>query len=154
MEIEKKFLVRELPENLDSYSHSEIEQGYLNREPVIRIRKMDGDYILTYKSRVEPGRECSVCVNQEIELPLTEKAYEHLKEKADGCLIQKTRYRIRYGAFTVELDLFHGRYEGMALAEVEFPTEEAAAAFTPPSWLGENVSGDYHYSNAFLSQNE
>lgn len=152
MEIEKKFLVRQIPEDLDSYDHSEIEQGYLNRTPVIRIRKMDEAYILTYKSKADHGEHSAVCVNQEVELPLTREAYEHLKEKIDGCLIEKTRYRIRYQKFTIELDLFHGRYEGMTLAEVEFQTEEEAETFMPPSWFGDNVSGDYHYTNAFLSQ--
>lgn len=57
MEIERKYLVKQLPENLGKYPHFVIEQGYLCTEPTIRIRRKNNDYILTYKSRqnVSPG---------------------------------------------------------------------------------------------------
>lgn len=151
MEIEKKFLVDRLPEHLDSYESSKIEQGYLCTGPVIRIRRMDEDYILTYKSKTEQQHKDPVCVNHEAEFPLTRDAYDHLKKKIDGCMIEKTRYRIGYQSYTIELDLFHGIYEGMILAEVEFPSEAEAEKFTPPDWFGDNVSGDYHYTNAYLA---
>ena len=82
----------------------------------------DDDYFLTYKSKGLMSRE-------EYNLPLTAEAYEHLKPKADGILITKDRYVIpeKDGLF-IELDVFHGEYEGVLLAEVEFPTEEAANA--------------------------
>lgn len=149
MEIEKKFLVKQMPENLEKYDSVQIEQAYLNQKPVIRIRKWGEEYLLTYKSRKEEEKD--VCVNQEVELPLTREAYEHLKEKADGCIVEKTRYRIAYMDYTIELDVFHGRYEGMVLAEVEFPSTEAARCFVPPEWFDKNVSDDYHYANVYLA---
>ncbi len=151
MEIEKKFLVRQLPDDLETYEHSQIEQGYLNEKPVIRIRKMEDEYWFTYKAKVDAAGKDPVCVSREAELPLTKEAYEHLRTKIDGFLIEKTRYRIGCGPYTIELDVFHGTYEGMILAEVEFPTEQEAQAFVPPDWFGENVSGDYRYSNASLA---
>lgn len=151
MEIEKKFLVKRLPEHLDSYEHSRIEQGYLCSRPVVRIRRMDEDYILTYKCKTEQHLKDPVCVSREAEFPLTREAYEHLKEKIDGCMIEKTRYRIGYQTYTIELDVFHGAYEGMLLAEVEFASETEAENFPPPDWFGDNVSGDYHYTNAYLA---
>ena len=89
MEIEKKFLIRELPEHLEQYPCSRIEQGYLSKDPVIRIRRLDDMYVLTYKNRVDARKRDPVCVNQEIELPLTRESYEHLKSKIDGCIIEK-----------------------------------------------------------------
>lgn len=151
MEIEKKFLIRELPEHLEQYSCSRIEQGYLSGNPVIRIRRMDDTYVLTYKNKVDARHGGSVCVNQEVELPLTREAYEHLKSKIDGCMIEKNRFRIPYQSFTIELDVFYGAYEGMTLAEVEFSTEEEADHFVAPDWFGQNVSGDYHYRNVYLA---
>ena len=71
MEIERKFIVTDPPKDLDSYPHSEIEQGYLCMEPVIRIRRLDHDYILTYKSK-------GLMKRAEHEFPLTKQAYEHL----------------------------------------------------------------------------
>lgn len=154
MEIERKYLVRKIPDDLSRHYSSQIEQGYLSMEPVIRIRRIDKDYVLTYKSKTGVDIREDVCVNQEVELPLTKESYEHLRKKTDGILIEKTRYRIDHGGYTIELDLFHGKYEGMMLAEVEFETVEESERFAEPDWFGENVSGDYHYSNVFLAVGE
>lgn len=96
MEIERKYLVKQLPENLGKYPHFVIEQGYLCTEPTIRIRRKNNDYILTYKSRQNVSPAVDTCVNVEEEFPLSKEAYEHLKEKTDGILVCKTRYYIPY----------------------------------------------------------
>ncbi|MBR2036388.1 MAG: CYTH domain-containing protein, partial [Lachnospiraceae bacterium] len=57
MEIERKFLIKALPDDLDSYPCVHIEQGYLNTNPVVRIRKQNNDYILTYKGKGMLARE-------------------------------------------------------------------------------------------------
>ena len=88
MEIERKFIVHNLPNNLDSYPHSEIEQGYLCMEPVIRIRRMNKQYFLTFKSK-------GLMARTEHEFPLDKAAYEHLLPKVDGILISKTRIRFQ-----------------------------------------------------------
>ena len=78
MEIEKKFLVLKIPENLDQWKASVIQQGYLCTDPVIRIRRMDDQYMLTYKSKQGVQKVAGVCINQEEELPLTRESYQHL----------------------------------------------------------------------------
>jgi CYTH domain-containing protein len=89
---------------------------------------------------------------EEIELPLSKEAYEHLKEKIDGHLIKKTRYLIPLkNGLTAELDVFHERLEGLLFVEVEFPDEEAASKFIPPEWFNEDVSFNKHYKNNYLS---
>lgn len=148
MEIERKYLIKKecLPQNLDTFPHLEIEQAYLCTEPVVRIRRQDNDYYLTYKSK-------GLMVREEYNLPLTEESYSHLREKADGILIQKTRYQLPLPQnLTIELDVFHGRYEGLLLAEVEFPNEASAQEFTPPDWFGEDVTFSSRYHNSTLSQ--
>ena len=82
MEIERKFTVRTLPVNLDSYPCRIIEQAYLNTDPVVRIRREDDSYYLTYKGKGLLARE-------EYNLPLNEESYYHLREKADGNIISK-----------------------------------------------------------------
>lgn len=144
MEIEKKFLLREMPEDLSSYRHSEIEQAYLNAEPVIRIRRKDDKYILTYKSK-------GMMVRMEEEFPLNEQAYLHLRDKADGRVITKTRYFIPYNKYTIELDVFHGDMEPLVMAEVEFDTEEEATTFVAPEWFGEEVTFDRKYHNVNMA---
>ena len=147
MEIERKYLVKELPENLENYPHFFIEQGYLCTEPTIRIRRKNNDYILTYKSRQNVSPAVDTCVNVEEEFPLSKEAYEHLKTKADGRTITKRRYNIPLGNYTIELDLFTCP-EGLIMAEVEFPTKEEALAFTPPEWFAQDVTMDPRYHNS------
>ncbi len=148
MEIERKFLIKELPQNLASYPFRQIEQAYLCTEPTVRVRKEDDSYYLTYKSKGLLARE-------EYNLPLTKEAYRHLLPKTDGRLISKKRYLIPLsdadGGLTIELDLFEGDLEPLVLAEVEFPTEEAAHAFQPPAWFGEDVTYSTQYHNSVLS---
>ena len=147
MEIERKFLIKNKPENLQEFPSSPIEQAYLNKRPVVRIRKSGARYILTVKGD-------GVLAHEEYELPLTKEAYEHLLQKADGRIITKTRYNIPYGSYTIELDIFSGVMEGLELAEVEFPSVEEAEAFTPPDWFSEDVTYDPHYRNAVMAYGE
>lgn len=145
MEIERKFLIDNVPTNLETYPCRILEQGYLCTGPVVRIRKDDDKYELTYKSK-------GMMVREEYNLPLTEEAYEHLKGKIDGRLISKKRYLIPYENYTIELDIFEGDLAPLVLAEVEFPTEELAKAFTPPDWFAEDVTFSPLYHNSFLSR--
>ena len=106
MEIERKFLVKRMPQDLDQYPCHQIEQGYLCTDPVVRIRRQDHEYFLTYKSS-------GLMARQEYNLDLNETAYVHLKEKIDGNLITKKRYCIPLNSFlTVELDVFEGDFFG------------------------------------------
>lgn len=90
---------------------------------------------------------------EEYNLPLTQEAYEHLKSKADGLVISKIRYLIpEKNGLTIELDVFHEDYEGLLLAEVEFPSEEAANSYTPPAWFGRDVTFSSDYHNSTLSK--
>lgn len=146
MEIERKFLVKSLPEHLENYRCHLIEQGYLSSEPVVRIRRQDNDFILTYKGKGLMSRE-------EYNLPLTEESYYHLKDKIDGNLISKKRYVIPIqDSLFIELDIFLAPFDHLVLAEVEFPDEETANAFTPPDWFGEDVTFDGRYHNNNLSR--
>ena len=150
LEIERKFLVKKLPEDLKQYECRQLEQGYLCTEPVVRIRRSDDTYTLTYKGK-------GLLVREEYNLPLTKESYEHLRSKADGRILTKKRYLIPMEGteYTIELDIFLGEYEGLKLAEVEFPSEEAALAFVPPEWFGREVTftGEYQNSRLALAEN-
>ena len=148
MEIERKFLIpkENLPTDLASYPCHRIEQGYLCTSPVVRIRRQDDEYFLTYKSKGLMARE-------EYNLPLTQEAYEHLRTKADGKIIRKTRYFIPLPPHTIELDVFEGDMAPLIMAEVEFASLEEADAFLPPKWFGTDVTMDrYHNVNMALYQ--
>ena len=145
MEIERKFLIDKIPESIDlsGLKFRRIEQGYLCTEPVVRVRRDNDDYYLTYKSK-------GLMVREEYNLPLTKAAYDKLIKKADGNIITKIRYEIpEKDNLTIELDIFEGRFAGLLLAEVEFSSEAEALSYTPPEWFGKDVTNDaaYHNSN-------
>ncbi len=148
MEIERKFLVKTIPDNLSEYKCRIIEQAYLCTEPVVRARKDNDEYYLTYKGRGLMARE-------EYNLPLTNESYQHLLAKADGNIITKKRYEIPDGTGkTIELDIFDGVFSGTVVAEVEFETIEEANSYTAPSWFGKDVTNDTAYHNSNMSKKE
>ncbi len=148
MEIERKFLVTSPPDGYASCPFHQIEQAYLCTEPVIRIRRQDDSFYLTYKSR---GLLC----REEYNLPLTKEAYHHLLKKADGNILTKKRYLLpvsEHPELTIEFDVFEGKFSGLMLAEVEFKSEEEAKAFTPPGWFSKDVTYSGEYQNSRLSR--
>lgn len=155
MEIERKYAINQIPDNLEQYQYKKIEQGYLCHNPILRIRKSNEDYYLTYKSKFgfEKRSADSAIINNEVELPLTKEAYLSLRNKIDGNLVKKTRFLIPLdNNLTVELDRFEGMLEGLMFAEVEFPNETIANEFQAPSWLGRDLSSDKRFSNYQLSK--
>ena len=160
MEIEKKYLVNYMPEEIANAHVKVIEQAYLSVNPVVRIRKSNNRYILTYKSHdnIDVNEFSDICMSNEVELPLTKDSYEHLKTKADGMIISKKRYNIplaiyssEYGKLKAELDVFYGDLQGLVFVEVEFDNVVQAQNFVPPDWFGKDVSEDGRYRNSFLS---
>ncbi len=159
MEIERKFTLKSLPENLESYPFHHIEQAYLNVDPVVRVRKEDNDYYLTYKGNGMLARE-------ESNLPLNEHAYYHLRQKADGNIISKKRYLIPLKnpqfkedfpqppedyTLTIELDVFDPPFAPLIMAEVEFGSRDAAIAFIPPEWFDRDVTYCKEYHNSYMA---
>lgn len=161
MEIERKFLIDKLPADLESYPSKRIEQAYLNIDPVIRVRREDDDYYMTYKGSGMMARE-------ESNLPLTKDAYYHLLLKSDGNVICKRRYLIPLlhpqvvpGAvqppdgysLLIELDVFDTPFAPLVMAEVEFGSKEAAETFLPPDWFGKEVTyiKEFHNSNLAMA---
>ena len=146
MEIEKKYLLKEVPA-LEAFEHHKIEQAYLCTGPVVRVRQEDDVYYMTYKGSGMMSRE-------EYNLPLTEESYEHLKAKADGNVISKTRYLIplEQEGLVAEVDVFEKPFAPLVMAEVEFESEEAANRFVPPAWFGEEVTFDGRYHNSYMSK--
>lgn len=144
MEIERKFLIKKLPADLEQYECLHIEQAYLCTSPVIRIRKQNDEYYLTYKGS-------GLLAHEEYNLPLTKESYEHLRKKVDGNIISKKRYLIpiKNSTLKVELDIFDAPFSALIIAEVEFPDIESANAFEPLSWFADDVTSnpDYHNSN-------
>lgn len=148
MEIEKKYLLKTMPD-LKKYKFRKIEQAYLCTDPVIRVRREDENYYMTYKGRGLLARE-------EYNLPLTAESYAHLIGKADGNVISKTRYLIplEQEGLIAEVDVFAPPFAPLVMAEVEFTSEAQAAAFEAPEWFGQEVTFDGRYHNSYMSKME
>ena len=155
LEIERKWLVKEeiLKKqdciHLEDFDYRDISQGYLCAVPVIRIRKSikksgESHYMLSYKGRGLLERE-------EYNLPLTAEAYESLKGKIEGRLIEKRRDILPFGKYKIELDIFKGKLEGLIYAEVEFPSKEEAENFSAPEWFNRELTEEPGNSNADLA---
>lgn len=146
MEIERKFLTKEIPFSLENIPAKEIAQSYLSFRPTLRIRRQDAEYIFTAKGGGMLARE-------EFEMPLNHEEYERLRQKTEGNEICKTRYFIPLAeGYTAELDIYHGDLAGLYTTEVEFATLAEAAQFQPPEWFGVEVTEDAAYKNTALAQ--
>lgn len=146
VEIERKYLVKAVPDNIEEYKCRVIEQGYLSTKPVVRVRRDNDEYYLTYKGG-------GMMARQEYNLPLTKESYEHLITKADGNIIRKKRYEIPDGTGKIiELDIFEGVFEGTVLAEVEFETIEEAESYVAPEWFLKDVTYEKEYHNSNMSK--
>ncbi len=147
-EIERKFLVAEVPGDLGRHPSESIAQGYIAVDgPVeVRLRRRGGRALLTVKSGA--GR-----VRVEEELELDDRRFESLWPLSEGRRVNKTRHRLPAagGDLTIELDVYAGDLEGLVVAEVEFDSEAAADAFEPPDWFGAEVTDDPRYANRALA---
>jgi adenylate cyclase len=143
-EIERKFAVVEVPEDVLQTPGSAIRQGYLTIEPVeTRIRSRDETHELTLKSVGGLRRA-------EVNLPLTAAEFDELWPLVER-VIEKTRRAIEVDGNLVEVDVYSGRLEGLVVAEVEFSSEGEAAGFAPPEWFGLDVTNDMRYRNSALA---
>lgn len=147
-EIERKFLVADVPSGLEKRKRYEISQAYLAIDPggtQVRLRKSNDERSLTVKRGSGVERE-----ERNVALPAEE--FDSLWELTKGRRLRKTRYDIEHGKLTIELDVFHGTHEGLVFAEVEFPDAEQAAHFQPPTWFGDEVTQDSRYANSSLAR--
>ncbi len=145
IEIERKFLVKdEIHEVLKYLEPKSIRQGYLMDEngQTVRVRTKGDKGFLTIKGKTSG-------------ISRTEFEYEIPYEDAINLLdhfckweLSKDRYAIQVAGKTWDVDVFHGRHEGLILAEIELENEQEA--FEQPNWLSEEVSHDPRYYNSNL----
>ncbi|MDR2898992.1 MAG: CYTH domain-containing protein [Clostridiales bacterium] len=146
MEIERKFLVNKIPENIDSYEPVDIVQGYIFFDPALRLRKQGDTYIITMKSS-------GGLVRQEYEMEISEHEFNRMWEKVEGHIIDKTRYKIPLeNSLVCDLDVFHKNFDKLVTAEVEFESVKASAKFIPPCWFGREVTGNKSYANSAMAE--
>lgn len=155
-EIERKYLVKYMPDRFYAYEHRELEQAYLDfgeesgREKRIRLMRSRSTvhYLYTEKSDGTLARE-------ENEFEIGKKEFDRLAGEAASKFVKKARYYIPVadGRLLSELDVYHGELTGLVTVEVEFPSLEASEGFTPPDWFGKEITEDKRYKNKNLAKN-
>lgn len=148
VEIERKFLVTNQDFITQSNASFRIVQGYLNSNPerTVRVRIKGDKGFITIKGK---GNESGLTrFEWEKEISISEaEALLHLCEKG---VIDKTRYNVQFENHLFEVDVFFGENEGLIVAEIELQSE--TETFAKPDWLGEEVTSEEKYYNAYLSQ--
>ena len=146
IEIERKFLVISDEFKAQAFAKNQITQGYLNSDPerTVRIRTKGEIGFITVKGK--SSENGTTRFEWETELSLME-ALPMLGLCEKG-IIDKTRYEIEIGNHTFEVDEFHGDNHGLIIAEIELSSENEP--FEKPTWLGDEVTGDIRFYNAYL----
>lgn len=146
-EIERKFLVSGEFKSLAKKALT-IKQGYLcaNAGRTVRVRVRDEQGFLTIK-----GRSDSAGLSRfEWEKEISVQDAESLLLLCEPGIVDKTRYLVDFAGHTFEVDEFHGENQGLVMAELELVSEDEP--YQRPEWLGEEVTGDRRYYNAYLSK--
>lgn len=148
IEIERKFLIKNTNFEMLALSKNTIAQGYLNSDAhrTVRVRLKNDQGYLTIKGKSNASGTSRFEWEKEIDW----KEAEALLALCEEHVIAKTRYLIPCGNHQFEVDVFHGKNEGLILAEIELQDENEP--FEKPNWLGEEVTGKIEYYNSYLSQ--
>ncbi len=146
-EIERKFLVRDMPD-LSELSQFSVRQGYITHPTdavEMRLRQKNQKYYLTFKTG-------EGTVRTEREAEITKAQFEIFWPETEGRWVEKTRWVGElFDGLQFELDEFYGALAGLVLVEVEFPSLTAAHSFVPPDWFGRDVSENGEYRNKNLA---
>jgi CYTH domain-containing protein len=143
-EIERRFLLERLPADLPG--GTPVRQGYVALEGDVSVRVRDAGGARTLTVKGGTGRE-----RVEVERPLDAEEFEALWQLSEGRRIAKVRSVVPLGEHRAEVDVFEGELDGLWIAEVEFPSSEAADAFEPPAWFGEEITNRPEWGNPALA---
>jgi adenylate cyclase len=145
-EIERKWLVRDLPE-LGGLKCEQIIQGYLAMSSdgtEVRIRRKGDTYFETVKSQGGLTRD-------ETEVEISHDQFRLLWPATEGRRLEKTRYALPWNGYQLELDVYQSTLAGLIIAELEFESADESKRFYPPAWFGEEVTDDKRYKNCSLA---
>ena len=146
LEIERKFLIKKLPMDIEQFSHKEIIQWYFNDPTTgksIRVRHIWDTYKVTRKKGFWLVRE-------EIEVDINKDEFDQLRREVENHFLEKTRYEIPYQWLIIELDVYKN-LQWLKTAEVEFTNKRDAKKFEAPEWFGEELTRMREATNAYIA---
>ncbi|SFN23248.1 CYTH domain-containing protein [Paenimyroides ummariense] len=147
LEIERKFAVKSTNFLANAKESYKITQGYLNTDKnrTVRVRTKGNKGFITVKGISSADGLSRFEWEKEIDI----KDAEALLLLCEDFVIDKTRYLVPFGAVVFEVDVFDGANKGLIIAEVELQTTDQQ--FEKPDWLGDELTGDERFYNAYLS---
>ncbi len=142
-EIERRFLVTGTGYRSGGPG-ARLRQGYLSTDPqrVVRVRLEGDTACLTIKGPAAGAARAEY----EYAIPVADAV--ELLTLCELPLLEKTRYRVACAGLTWEVDEFHGRNQGLVVAEVELAAADQPV--TLPDWVGAEITGDHRYANSSL----
>ncbi|MFD8754897.1 CYTH domain-containing protein [Kitasatospora sp. NPDC059577] len=150
-EIERKFKVAEDWRVPPQATAERLRQAYLTPSgaPVeFRVRAGEGTRLMTAKT-FDPAS--GAMVRQEVEFPVADEVFDQLWDLAGGECLSKVRWSVPLDGHLATVDEYDGALTGLRVVEVEFADVEAARAFVPPHWFGEEITGSPAWSNRELA---
>ena len=146
LEIERKFLIKTIPLDIEQFPHTEIIQWYFNDPTTgksIRVRHIWEEYKVTRK-------KWHGLVREEIEVAITKDEFDQLRFQVENHFIEKTRYDIPYSGLIIQLDVYKN-LQGLKTAEVEFLSKRDAKKFIVPERFGEELTRMREASNGYIA---
>ncbi|WP_373796096.1 CYTH domain-containing protein [Neisseria dentiae] len=146
IEIERRFLLKNDSWRALAGEPETMRQGYLSveKERTIRVRIIGNRAWLTLKGYISDVARSEF----EYEIPLPHA--ETMMQTMCPFKLEKRRYKIDYQGFVFEIDEYFGENAPLIVAELELPDEDAA--FAKPEWLGEEITCNGKFTNAYLSK--
>lgn len=147
-EIERKWIVTDLPDGLLGRGGTSIRQAYLTgatADPEVRLRDRDGARQITIKI----GRGLA---RDEFEIEVDDATFDGLWSHTEGARLEKVRHEVSVDDLTAEVDVYSGDLEGLVTVEVEFASSAAARSFEPPTWFARDVTDEDAYANRRLAR--
>jgi CYTH domain-containing protein len=149
LEIERKYLISKDLWNKEESRHSGIHyyQGYLctSSENTVRVRVAGEKAYITIKGQTIGFARPEF----EYEIPVTDALL--MFKMCVGPIIEKKRYKVEFASKLWEVDVFEGDNQGLIIAEIELKSTDET--FELPPWIEQEVTGDKHYYNSYLSKN-
>lgn len=146
IEIERRFLLQNDTWRSHASAPLLLKQGYLSveKERTIRVRIVGEQAWLTLKGYITDA------TRSEFEYPIPLADAEVMMATMCPFKMEKHRYIINHQGFTFEIDEFFGENAPLIIAELELPSEDTP--YPTPDWLGEEITADGRFTNAYLSK--
>ncbi|MCF7834857.1 hypothetical protein K9M48_02260 [Candidatus Gracilibacteria bacterium] len=150
-EIERKFMIKELPKNISKYPKNKIIQGYFKdiKNKTVRIRKTTMKSKTEYFQTIKKGHGL---IRKEIEKEINKESFDKLRKKVGKRHLEKTRYIIAYKAKKIELDVYEGKLKGLVTAEIEFKTLLESKKFIIPKRFDKELTKNRKFTNSNLAK--